>query len=405
MSKKNKKNKWVKKRHTIIKNIVYLFFSFITKLKYRAKITKFKGDRKKQYLILMNHQTAYDQFFVSLAFPMHVYYLASEDLFSKGFLSSLLCWAVAPIPIKKQVTDVRAVMNCLTVVKEGGTIALAPEGNRTYSGKTEHINPAIGGLIRALKLPVVFFKIEGGYGVQPRWSNVVRRGKMRAYPSKVLEYDDYKHLSNEQIAKIVSEELYVNEATLSGEFYHKKNAEYLERVIYVCPKCGLSEFASKKDNLTCKKCGFSVRYLPNKTFEGISEKCPYTFVNDWYEYQNNFINSLNLTNYLNNFIYEERVKLFEVKVYKSKKLLTKNALIKLYGDRIEFSGEINEVYKFDSLSAITVLGKNKLNIYLEDGKLYQIKGENAFNALKYVQIFYRYKNLKKGDENVKFLGL
>ena len=52
----------------------------------------------------MNHQTAFDQFFIGMTFKGAVYYVASEDLFSNGWVSSLLRWLVAPIPIKKQTT-------------------------------------------------------------------------------------------------------------------------------------------------------------------------------------------------------------------------------------------------------------------------------------------------------------
>jgi len=61
------------------------------------------------------------------------------------------------------------------------------------------------------------------------------------------------------------------------------------------------------------------------------------------------------------------------------------------------------VFLFDTVSHITVLGKNKLNIYSE-GKVYQIKGDKHFNALKYTHFFHRYKNIK-GAKNDQFLGL
>jgi hypothetical protein len=53
---------------------------------------------------------------------------------------------------------------------------------------------------------------------------------------------------------------------------------------------------------------------------------------------------------------------------------------------------------------VTVLGRNKMNVY-HGGKIYQFKGDKRFNALKYVHIFHRWKNLNKGDGNGKFLGL
>ena len=61
-------------------------------------------------------------------------------------------------------------------------------------------------------------------------------------------------------------------------------------------------------------------------------------------------------------------------------------------------------FDFEHLTAVSVLGKNKLNIYF-NGKVYQIKGDAHYCALKYVNLCYRYKNIVKGDENDKFLGL
>ena len=408
MKKGKKKNNWIKFRHKVIRVLFGPIFALVTKLKYNAKITKFKAKKGENYLIISNHQTAFDQFFVSLAFKMPVYYIASEDLFSKGFISTLLKYAVAPIPIKKQVTDVRAVMNCLRVAKEGGTISLFPEGNRTFSGKTEYINPSIGGLIKALKLPIVFFKIEGGYGVQPRWSDVTRRGQMRAYPSKVMQYEEYKDFTNEQVYELVCKELYVNEASVSGEFYHKKSAEYLERTIHVCPKCGFSEFESNGKIIRCKKCNLSASYLPTKQFKGVDSDFPFEFVNDWYDYQTNFINNFNPADYYEKPAFCDEVSLFEVIIYKNKKLIQKGVKVSLFGNRIELDLNGNTTYNFDDLSGVSVLGKNKLNIYLHNGELYQFKGNKRFNAVKYVQLYYRYKNvIKEGNVNAqsKHLGL
>jgi 1-acyl-sn-glycerol-3-phosphate acyltransferase len=158
---KNKKRqkRWVKPRHRFITAVASFFFGPHVRKKYNVEIEKFQNQGKRAYLILLNHQTAYDQFFVGLAFKGPVYYVASEDIFSLGFLSKLMRYAVAPIPIKKQATDVSSVLTCSRVAREGGTIAIAPEGNRTYSGKTEYMNPAIAKLARALKLPIAFFVI------------------------------------------------------------------------------------------------------------------------------------------------------------------------------------------------------------------------------------------------------
>ena len=221
---KAKKKKWTKPRHKIITNILYWTFGPIVRLKYHIKIDKFRPKEKRNYLILANHQTAFDQFFVGLSFKKPLYYIASEDLFSNGWVSKLITYLVAPIPFKKSAGDVGAVKNCYNVVKEGGSIVLFPEGNRTYSGKTEYIKDSVVGLVKILKLPIVFYRIEGGYGIQPRWSDVIRKGKMHAYVAKVMEPEEYKNMTDEELFSCIKEQLFVDETMITDLYYHTKNA-------------------------------------------------------------------------------------------------------------------------------------------------------------------------------------
>ncbi len=404
MAKKKKSEKWIKFRHRVVRNIAFAILAPYSRLKYGFKAEKFKDSKNRSFLIVFNHQTAFDQFFVGMAFSGSVYYVASEDLFSKGWVSSLIRYLVAPIPIKKQTTDIKAIKNCIRVAKEGGTIAVAPEGNRTYSGKTEHMNSSIASLARKLGMPVAVYKIEGGYGVHPRWSDVIRKGKMRGYVSRVIEPEEYKDLTNEEFFDIIEKELYVNECVEDQSFYHKKSAEYLERVFYVCPYCGLAEFESHDDIIQCKTCKRQVRYLPTKRLEGVGFDFDFPFTNEWYEYQKDFVNNLDVLEYTDKPLHTGRAQFSQVIVYKKKNILIKDAKLTLYGDRIEVEGEQKFVFSFDETNAVTVLGKNKLNLYF--GKdLYQIKSDERFNALKYVNVFHRHKNILKGDANGKFLGL
>ncbi len=399
---RKKKKKWIKPRHRVVSNLARLVIGPYSRWKYGVEITPFREKKRRQYLILCNHQTVFDQFFIGLAMQDPVYYLATEDIFSNGWVSSLIRWLVAPIPIKKQTTDVSAVMNCMRVAKEGGSIALAPEGNRTYSGKTEYMNPAIAPLVRKLKLPVLLFRIEGGYGVQPRWSDCIRKGKMKAYVFRVIEPEEYADLSNEELFALIEQGLFVNEGCLDGEFRHPKQAEYLERAIYVCPFCGLSRFESHGAELECLKCHRKVEYLPSKELKGVGYEHPFRFITEWYSHQQDAVNALDTREYLEKPLYEDRARLFEVLVYQKKVLLMKDADFALYGDRITVNGENR--FPFEEISAVTVLGRNKLNIY-HQGRVYQLKGDKRFNALKYVHLFYRSRNISKGEENVKFLGL
>lgn len=407
MEKKKKQKKWLKFRHRVVRNIAWIILHPYCRIKYGIKIEKFKEQRENTpYLILLNHQTAFDQFFVGISFKGPVYYLASEDLFSNGFVSSLIRYLVAPIPIKKQSTDVSAIKNCIRVAREGGTIAIAPEGNRTYSGQTCYMSPSIVPLARKLGLPIALYRIEGGYGVHPRWSDVVRKGKMRSYVSRVIEPEDYAKMTDDELFNMIENELMVNEAVSDGVFESKKKAEYLERAMYVCPFCGLTTFESHGNEIECKKCGRKITYHSNKKLSGVGFDFPFEYTLGWYNYQSDFINGLDTNEYLETPLYTDKANLSEVIVYKHKNLLRKQSDISLYGDRVVIDeGKENELtLPFCEVTAISVLGRNKLNIY-HDKKIYQFKSDKRFNALKYVNIYYRNKNIVRGDTVGKFLGL
>ena len=395
------KTPWVKPRHRIIQNLVALGLRPYVRWKYNIEVTPFRDPQDRPLLIVMNHQTGFDQFFPSFVFKQHLYYVASEDIFSMGWLSRIIQWLAAPIPIKKQVTDIRAVMNCLKVAKEGGSIAMFPEGNRTFSGVTGAINPAVGGLARKLGLPIAFLKIEGGYGIQPRWSDVRRKGKMKAYISHVLEPEEYKGWTNDQMYQYICKALYQNEANSDASFYHKKSAEYLERVLYVCPHCGITHFESNGDTVKCTSCGRSAKYLPTKEFSG---DFPFRYMLDWYTYQEDYINHLDTLPLTEQPIIRDTCDLYEVSLYSKKKLLAENVELALYGDRIELSGGFKEVFRFHEVENITILGKNKLDIYHAD-MVYQIQSDKRFNALKYLNLYHRYKNITTEVQNGSFLGL
>ncbi len=397
--------RWVKRRHRVILNLIYYPGSLYTRLKYHAKVDRFRGDPKRQYLILYNHQTDFDQMFLGVSFKFPIYHLAMEDILSNGWISDFLRYAVAPIPIKKQTLDLKAIRKCISVAKEGGSLSIAPEGHRTYSGRTCYINPSIAKLARMINLPIVLFRIEGGYGLQPRWSNVVRKGPVHAYPARVIEPEEIKAMSNDELYDAIKDGLWEDEAKVDYDYRHKKTAEFFDRVAYICPKCGLSRFAAKDDIIRCTTCGQEVRYLPSKELEGVGFKFPFRFAADWFEYQNNFINRLNPMNYLDKPVFTDEVSLLQVILYKRKEVLRETASIALYGDRIVIDeGKPDELLLSFSDSPVTLLGKNRLDIYHGD-LVYQIKGDFHFNALKYLNFYNRWKNIHQGTPEATFLGM
>ena len=218
---------------------------------------------------------------------------------------------------------------------------------------------------------------------------------------------DFKQMTDDELFEAISQGLFVDEATLDGLFPHKKSAEYLERAIYVCPDCGLSEFESHGRIVECKKCGKKIEYLATKELRGIDCEFPFRFVADWYDYQKDFVNKLDVTEKTDEPLYLDNTTLWKIIPCKNRECISKDVRLALYGDRIcveDADGKISYFFSFNDISAVTVLGRNKLNIYRGED-IFQIKGSKRFNALKYVHIYHRYKNICKGEPYAEFLGL
>ena len=403
-SQMSENKRWMRTRHRVLKKLASIVLKPIAKWKYGAAVDPFVQQGKRPYLVLYNHQTPFDQFFVGISFQGPVYYLATEDIFSKGLFSSILRYTVAPIPIIKQTTDLVAIKNCVHIAREGGTLAIAPEGNRTYSGKTEHMSPAICPLAKLMKLPIALYRIEGGFGVQPRWSDGIRKGKMHAYVSRVIEPEEYAKMDDDALFAAIESGLKVNEGCADGLFESPRRAEYLERAVYVCPYCGLSTFESRGNVIECKSCHRQIEYGADKRLRGVGFDFPFSFVTEWMDAQRDFVCSLDVTKHTAEPLFRDAANLYEVIVYKKKQLLRKATPVCLYGDQVvvgEGNGSMS--FPFSQVSGAAVLGRNKLNLYHGD-KIYQFKGGKRFNALKYVNLYYRYQYIRGGNGDGKFLG-
>ncbi len=403
--KKNKKKPWLRFRHRLLGWIGRPLIRPYIRLRYGLRVRRFRDANRRNYLVLMNHQTAFDQFFAALAFQKYSYFVASEDLFSMGWLSRALSYLVAPIPIRKSMTDVRAVMTCKRVAREGGTIVIAPEGNRTYDGTLCYMKPSIIGLVRALHLPVALFRLEGGYGVHPRWSDVIRRGGMTAGVVRVIEPEEAAAMTDDELFALITRELSSDEYATGRLFHHKKRAEYLERALYYCPHCGITTLVSHGATVTCSSCGTTVEYRPDLTLRGVGCDFPYRTVAEWYAAQSAMIGALDLTPYTDTPLTSDVVELREVIPYANKRILCPEVLLSVYADRYEMVGhDFALTVPFSELQATCVLGRNKLNLYRGEGIL-QIKGSPRFNAVKYMNVFYRAKYQKEGITDAKLLGI
>jgi ribosomal protein S27AE len=189
--------------------------------------------------------------------------VASEQLLNKGFSSWLLNYVFAPIPKSKSVSDIAVVPRIKRVLDEGGNVAIFPEGNMTMHGGPSSMPPAIGKLIKMLKVPVVFVESYGLYFSSPRGSRYRKYGPIGMFIKRILEVEEYASLTGEQINEFVHQQLDVNafEQRPVRKYRGFRKAEGLQRLVFSCPSChepfGMH---THKSTLSCSKCGYRANY-------------------------------------------------------------------------------------------------------------------------------------------------
>ena len=385
-----KKKKWCKVRHKFWFTIMRPIFSFLFWKKYGYKAENYKLDRKQNYLIICNHSCSLDPFMLGKSFFRPIYFVASDDLLKNGFISKIMKHTVAPIPIRKGTMDISSIRNCISIAKEGGTIGIFPEGNRTYSGEISYLGINLVKFIRKLDIPLIIYHIDGGYGLDPRWGKKSRRGKgRRGYVQKVLSKEELCSLKDEELLKIINTNL-SQEISPSLRFKSKEKAEYLERVLFVCPKChALETLVSEKNAIKCKCCSLEATYEEDLSFSSNDPSFKFKKVSEWMNYQKEYLKNL--------VIEDDKVLLGDEKVTLISCLEGKEKEVELVGKlqmnskSFIIKGEKEIQFFFKDIKQVENQGKHKLLFYI--GKdYYEFKGGERFSSYKYYLMFNRINN-------------
>ena len=245
------------------------------------------------YLLLCNHVLNLDPVNVGIAMGRQGYFVATENLLHLGTATKLLMRYCCPIIIQKGNVSLRSLREILKTIEGGSSVALFPEGDRSFDGRTRPIPPATAKMARkAGKLVCVRF--EGGYLTYPRWATTQRRGRLHLRLMGVYDADDMAAMSNDELAAAIerdlAEDAYARQEAIAAEegapvrFRGRHLALGMESTLFACPECGrLSTLGSDDTRVFCTApgCGFSARY----TEEGYLEGGRFSTITEWDAWQ------------------------------------------------------------------------------------------------------------------------
>lgn len=367
--------------------------------RYNFKTKSTRLDKKQNYLILSNHQSFLDPAFVGITIKRPIYFVASDALWSRKWYIRLLFHVFGPIKIRKGAMDVSCIRTLCAVAKEGGTIAIFPEGNRQWNDSCFFIDRSVVKLVRLLKLPLVLYNFHGGYGVQPRWGKGLRKGKYTGGIREVLSLEQLGAMSDDELYTRIVEHLKVIDSD-SGELYRsEQRAEYLERELFVCPRCGAQDtLHSHGSEISCTQCGLTVTYGEDLHLTSADPEFNFSKLVDWYEDQLRYVRELDL-NGRDVLCSDEGVRLYD-KTTQERVLLAegKLTLSKTHLSVGQWSVPTSEIFGGSANDG------DKVSFNAGE-RSYIIFGGERFNGVKYLLFFNRVceQIAKKGGD--KYYGL
>lgn len=378
----------VKKRHGMWNKIVSPFISKY--LKKQFNYTFEKCDIKPPYIVLANHTTDFDAFFISKSFNNHLYFVMSDHVSSIPFVGKLVKHLVSPIPITKSTNDVSTVRGIMSIIKQGAPVALFPEGNKSFSGEMSEMKHSIAKLVKKLNVPVVIYNITGGYFCSPRWTKNKRKGKVNGFVKKIIQPNELQQKTEEEIFDDIKTNLRVSayeiQEVQKQTFIGENLAQNIETLLYVCPKCNnLSSLHGSGNTFKCDKCDFESTYdefgyLHNEYFSRLDE---------FDKWQKNFIKSFDYSLLDEDHIITKDCG-FEIKKkvdnYKSKKIGVFD--FACFKNRFELENQSQKiVIPYSDIAGYALEGVNGIQLHLKDGTIYRFKNEYTISGLKYVNFY------------------
>lgn len=242
-------------------------------------------------IVISNHVSSWDPLLLAQSFPrLKLYYVASEHLFRLGILSKLLCWLVEPIPRKKATMGTDTVMMCLRHLRAGHAVCLYAEGNSSWDGLSAEVFPATGKLVRNSGATLVTFRLEGGYLSAPRWGKGIRRGKVKGHRVGIYTPEELKAMTPAQINEIINRDIFENawerQKIEKVRFKGRNTARYIERVVFICPKCRkIGNLKGEGKKVRCS-CGFETHYTDYGSFD---PPIPFENIHEWDKWQQELI--------------------------------------------------------------------------------------------------------------------
>ncbi len=335
------------------------------------------------YLVLANHNLTLDPVAVACAFKRPMCFVASDHLQRKGLLTWLLNACFGIISRRKGTVAYTTALEILRTLRQGDSVCLFAEGNRSFTGKTMPILPSTGALAKKAGVPVYTYKIEGAYLAHPRWAKYLRRGKIQGHLVNKYTPEQLKEMSvdevNAHILEDLREDAHARQAADPVRYRGKRRAESLETILFLCPCCGqIGRLKSRGNTLACA-CGARTTYTEYGSLEG---DAPFATEEEWDRWQEAELRNMAAAAGDAPILQDGSVTLTQ--------LDSGNQVLYQHTGPIAFTAAAlragERELPVEAISDMSIYGRNTI-VFTCGDDYYEVKGDKTFCGRKYDQLY------------------
>ncbi len=241
--------------------------------------------KHKTFILIANHTEALDPGYEMAAMKKYIRYVSSDHAVRMKGVGPVFK-IVGGVIIKHRDKPSKILTDeIIRNLKAGIPVGLHAEGAMSVNGQTGFISEHTGQLVKDSGAALITYRFVGGYLRKPRWANTARSGPITGHFVGEYSPEELAKMSVKEITELIRRDTYVNvydEQKKDPKEYAGENlAECVERILYVCPKCGeVGKLHSKGNTLACD-CGYSVDMGTDGLFHDTGSGNIHDNVLDW----------------------------------------------------------------------------------------------------------------------------
>lgn len=173
--------------YKISQNLFLFFFTLYNRYTFHGK-RYIPRKHVNGIIIASNHASNMDPMLAGLPMHRRIHFLAKKSLF-KGFVG---WWtkSVGAFPVDREDVAPSSLKKIISILKEGKTLILFPEGTRSENGELQEFKKGIGLIAKKTRSLVIPSYIKGSYRMLPKGSKFPKPVKLTTYYGKPVDLND-----------------------------------------------------------------------------------------------------------------------------------------------------------------------------------------------------------------------